>query len=279
MPEDAIVSDLVSLGLHQNEAKAYKTLVAIGQSQASQVAKVAKVPRSKVYEVLYSLETKGMIRKILGKEPMEFRAYSPKDAIPHLMEKIENSSKSVLSSLESMHKDIESNNREFAWTEVGEEQIKMGTRSSISSARKEVFIATRDTQLLRLLKPSLAAARKRGIDIKLVATGLVEEELEAYTHYATIIDMKNIGSEVLIENLAKVLQDSSLENAGWDPNQISIIIIDNSHSIAIFKSDSEANKPWALHIHNPLIVIFQRQVITSLLAAIDQLPFVVNPKK
>ena len=271
MISDEIVSELMQLGLNRNEAKAYRALASVGQSTARIIAQNSGVPRSKVYEVLYALQQRGLVRRAAGTNPSEFRAYEPHDAIPYLMERLQNSGKSVLTALESLAAEKKDASEEFVWTEVGIDQIKVGSRSAIARAKKEVFIATRDLALLGALRPALADAKKRRVQVKLVSAGLHDDDVEGFKHYASIIDVKEVSSQVLVEQLQLVLADQSIETAGWDPNQISMIVIDNSESVAIFKPFKDSAKPWSLHVRNPLIVVFQRQVIVALLAAIERL--------
>ena len=271
MSSDDVVSELMHLGLNRSEARAYKVLASVGQSTARAVADSSGVPRSKVYEVLYSLEQRGLVRRAVGTSPTEFRAYEPRNAIPYLIEKLQNSGKSVLAELESLAMQKKAASEEFVWTEAGSDQIKLGTREAIARATKEVFIATRDPGLLSSLRPALADAKKRGVEIKLVSGGLSDQNLEEFKHYATIVDVTELSSRVLIDQLQKVLADETIETAGWDPNQISMVLIDNSESVAVFKPLQESARPWCLHVRSPLIAIFQRQVIVALLGAVERL--------
>ncbi len=259
------------LGLHRNEAKAYKSLVTLGSASARIVAEESGVPRSKVYEVLYSLENKGMVRRVTGTEPAEFTPIDPEQAIDYLEEMMNQSAKSAKAILSELAKDKESDFEEMVWTLTGDEQIKMTIRSVIANAEREVFIATRDIGLLKSLKPSMAKAKQRGVETQLVSVGSSPELFEEFRHYLTFIDLGDMSSEDLIETLQKVINDPSLGATGWNPNEMSIIVVDNKESIGLFKSISETVKPWALYIRNPLIVIFQRQVIISLMAAIERL--------
>jgi sugar-specific transcriptional regulator TrmB len=268
---DDVVADLMRLGLHQNEAKVYRALVLLGQSWASKIAEVASVPRSKVYEVLYSLEAKGVVRRLPGTEPAEFKPYDPKDAIPYLLEKVHNSGKSVQDALEALAKEREATVDEFVWTEVGAEQIKLGARSLISGAKREIFIATRDLGFLNSLRLVLAEAKKKGIETRLVAAGIPAAELSEFRHYASMVELEGVSSELLVEHLRIVLRNPAVQSIDWDFDQISLVIVDDSESIAVFKASSDSGRPWGIHIRNPLIVIFQRQVIISLMAALQRI--------
>jgi sugar-specific transcriptional regulator TrmB len=268
---DNIITDLMHLGLHKNEAKAYKTLVSLGSSSARTVADHSGVPRSKVYEILYALENKGMARRTAGTEPVEFTPIEPQIAISYLEEKMSKSAEAAKITLSELAKNRSEENLEITWTVVGEDQIKLEARSLLERAEREVFIATRNIAFLRSLKTSMVKAKQSGVDIKLVTMGHDDSIFSEFGHYISPVNLKEISSEDIVASLERVIGDSTLQKAGWDPDQISILIRDDEESLGIFRNVKEHERPWALHIRSPLVVIFQRQVIVSLMAAIDRM--------
>ncbi|UCH04532.1 MAG: helix-turn-helix domain-containing protein [Candidatus Thorarchaeota archaeon] len=270
MPGDDIISDLRSLGLHLNEAKAYKALVTLGQSTARAVADHSGVPRSKVYDVLYSLEDRGLVRRVLGSDPTEFQPYPPKDAIPYLIEKLQHSGSVVQTALENIEQERNTESRELVYTVEGQDQIKMEMRGIIGEAQREVFIATLNPAVLSAVRPALAEAKKRGLNIQLFTAGAKMEEWKEFTHYVEITNVEGIGPAGLIEQMSTVIEDVAIVDAGWNPTQMGIIIADNSESIGMFGTHSAQLKPWALVVRVPLIAILQRQVITAVLSQVQK---------
>ncbi|MFX0108756.1 MAG: TrmB family transcriptional regulator [Candidatus Hodarchaeota archaeon] len=267
MSSDAIISNMMSLGLHLNEAKAYKALVTIGQSTARGVADLSGVPRSKVYDVLYSLEDQGLVRKILGSDPTEFRAYSPKEAIPLLLEKIQQSGAVVQTALENIENERELESREYVYTVEGDDQIKIEMRSIINRAENEVFIATLDPRILSAVRPSLAEAKKRGVEIKLVTSKAFIAEWPEFGHYVSMMDVGGVSPPGLVEQLSKVVQNDAIID-DWNPTMMGIIIADNRDSCGLFGAHPDQAKPWALVVRVPLIAILQRQVISAVLTQV-----------
>lgn len=84
-----IVESLIQMGLSEREAKVYRVLLGIEEITASAIPKFADIPRTKVYEVLTSLEKKGFCREntqlSTGSGPQTFSAVSPKLALEALM--------------------------------------------------------------------------------------------------------------------------------------------------------------------------------------------------
>ena len=67
--------DLTEIGLTQNEAKAYETLLRLGKTTAAYISKESGVPYGRIYDVLASLEAKGLVKVI----PEKTRKYVPSD--------------------------------------------------------------------------------------------------------------------------------------------------------------------------------------------------------
>ena len=77
--EREVVEMLRGYGLNGYEAKAYFTLLAVGESKAGDVARKAGVPQSKVYDILENLRGKGFVEQNSEARPMEYKALPLKD--------------------------------------------------------------------------------------------------------------------------------------------------------------------------------------------------------
>src|SRR5919201_4205444 len=76
--------DLVQLGLTSYEAKAYLALIRRDSSSASEVARVANLPRQRIYDVLASLVEKGLAAGRPG-SPTKYAATPPEIALDRLV--------------------------------------------------------------------------------------------------------------------------------------------------------------------------------------------------
>ena len=75
-----ILDALKNIGLNLYERKIYVALIAKGVATAGEVSEIAKVPRSRSYDVLESLADKGFVVAQSSK-PIKYVALAPKDAI------------------------------------------------------------------------------------------------------------------------------------------------------------------------------------------------------
>jgi len=83
-----LVEQLINVGLTQYEARTYYVLLQKNEIKATQLSKLADVPRTRIYEVLNNLNSKGFCVDIPGKVK-KFKAISPQFAFTDLIESYE----------------------------------------------------------------------------------------------------------------------------------------------------------------------------------------------
>jgi HTH-type transcriptional regulator, sugar sensing transcriptional regulator len=96
---------LVELGLTTYEAKAYLGLVRRDASSAAEVARLARIPRQRIYDVLSTLVHKGLAKQRPG-SPTRYSAVAPEFAIERLvlarreeLDRIERTSREMIEAL------------------------------------------------------------------------------------------------------------------------------------------------------------------------------------
>jgi sugar-specific transcriptional regulator TrmB len=75
---------LVQLGLTSYESKAYLALMRRDSAAAADVARLARVPRQRIYDVLATLVQKGLVSQRPG-QPAKYSAVSPEFAVERLL--------------------------------------------------------------------------------------------------------------------------------------------------------------------------------------------------
>lgn len=88
MESVANVNCLVELGLTNYEARIYLALIKKNQLPATEIARIAKIPRTRVYDDLKSLEAKGLCQSIKEKKKL-YSAVAPSQLRDVLVEKEE----------------------------------------------------------------------------------------------------------------------------------------------------------------------------------------------
>lgn len=80
------MAELRDLGLSEYEARAYRSLLSIGQSTARELSEASGVPMGRVYDVLNDLETRGVVRSQAASRPTGYVAVDPDTALDRLLE-------------------------------------------------------------------------------------------------------------------------------------------------------------------------------------------------
>lgn len=80
---------LKNVGLTEGECQVYEALIDLGQTTAGKIIKKAKIASSKVYDVLFRLQTKGLVSYVVKSNVNYYDATPPERLIDFLEEKKE----------------------------------------------------------------------------------------------------------------------------------------------------------------------------------------------
>ncbi len=192
-----VVNLLRRLGLNQYEAKAYFALASFGNHTAGELSERAELPRPRVYDVLTRLQDKGFVLIQQGR-PVKYAALPISEAVKTLkkqrqtaleedVSKIEDVNKELQSKLKSVRKEEGTELGEKVWTLKGRETIYSKIGAMISTAKREVVLAStpeKALQKIKLLSKELESARKKGVKIHIVSQ-LNEGEVSKVAHTLT----------------------------------------------------------------------------------------------
>jgi len=208
--------NLRQLGLSEYEEKAYRALVELGKSSASKIARQGEISYGKIYEVLNSLEAKGLI-KIIPEETKKFVASDPKS----LMKLIDKKEKDLL----ELKKDIKNLKQSY---EVHKEEIVQ-----VVKGKKNFY---------KLAKAS-PPAKKFSYSIKYTGEYHPDFVKGVKAHKRKGVDSKTLmrNSEETKKNIKKWLKVTphirKIENKGVaigiDESGVLIVLLNNNMSLLI----------------------------------------------
>ncbi len=205
------------------EAKIWTSLLSRGVASAAELAEISKVPRSRCYDVLESLEKKGFIIMKIGK-PIEYIAVKPDVILERLKKEKEMSTKQqielidsvkdddVFSELELLHNsaikhvDI----AEISKSIIGRTAINKQVKQLLKNAGKSIVIVSDAHSTERSVKPLkslLPALRKKGVSVEVYAT--YDKKLAKKLSGASYNDYKTDSNFVLVDNKEVVFLVSS----------------------------------------------------------------------
>jgi sugar-specific transcriptional regulator TrmB len=166
---------LRELGLNAYEVDAYLVLLECGQMTAMEISREAKVPYSKIYEVLNQLKEKGWIRSSETR-PFKYHPVSPAEAATYTKQRLEDKYQSweqtVAETLQPLYEKRDLVERPDILILHGQQAVVTKLEEVVKKASKEVMIAAPT-----FAKPIIASADallsglKKTVTVKLMAAG------------------------------------------------------------------------------------------------------------
>ena len=164
---------LRELGLNAYEVDAYLALLECGQMTAMEISREAKVPYSKIYEVLNQLKEKGWIRSSETR-PFKYHPVSPAEAATYTKQRLEDKYQSweqtVAETLQPLYEKRDLVERPDILILHGHQAVVTKLEEVVKKANKEVMIAAPT-----FAKPIIASADallsglKKTVTVKLMA--------------------------------------------------------------------------------------------------------------
>ncbi|HPS90803.1 MAG TPA: TrmB family transcriptional regulator [Methanothrix sp.] len=143
--QDEIVEGLRKLGLTDYEARAYATLVGMGEATAREVHEMSAVPRTRIYDILRELEGKGFVEFVDG-SPTYYRAVEPDRVMKRLKDELVASIDRSTSELLNLNLQVHGSSP--VWCVRSEWGIKNRIRDFLSGVETELIVFCRTPDLL-----------------------------------------------------------------------------------------------------------------------------------
>lgn len=161
------VEKLMFLGMSENEAKVYVTLLSEYPITGYQAAKLAGITRSMVYETLARLEARGAVQKSREENATYYRPVDP--AV--ILDRYEANTKDQIDELRATLTPIFTHHDDGkVWNFSGRSDALNNAKEMIDSATQEIMVVADDTDL-HTIERSLRAAADRGISLGVMLTG------------------------------------------------------------------------------------------------------------
>jgi HTH-type transcriptional regulator, sugar sensing transcriptional regulator len=167
---------LREMGLSAYEIDAYIALLEVGQMTAMDISQEAKVPYSKMYEVLNSLKEKGWI-KSSETRPFKYYPVPPLEATRSTKLKLEDKysiwENTVTQTLQPLYEKRELVERPDMLILRGQQAVLSKIEEVLKKATKEIVIAAPEfaKPVIAMAEPLLGSGLKKNVSIKLMATG------------------------------------------------------------------------------------------------------------
>jgi len=264
--QDHAIELLQQLGLKEYEAKSFVALARLPRGTAKEISEVSEVPRTRVYDAVRVLETKGLV-EIQHSNPQQFRAVSIDEAVETLRHEYESRTDSLRETLRGIEPADSDGGTEVThevWALSGRTAVTHRADQLIDGANQEVVLVVgHESVLSDGLIDRLRAAQERGIDV-IVGTnvdGLSERMQEALP-----------GATVFVSGIEWLSGSSVID----DDTEISRLLLVDRSAILVSTlhetGDGTQVNEQAVYgegFDNGLVTIVRRLMATGLLADDD----------
>jgi len=237
-------------GLNIYESKVWLALLSKSIATVGEIAEISNVPRSRVYDVLESLEKSGFAIAKLGK-PIKYIAVKPAVVIDHMKNNIikdaeERAKSLVLAKDTQEYKELEMLHiqgikpirpEDLSSSITGRQNIYSHMKELIGDAKKEVtFVSTADSlkNKISFLKPIFNDLKTKGVSIK-IAAGSIENKDEQLS--------EKINLSMLSKELGVSIRNIKINS--------SFIIVDNAKLFVFVTPENGDDKDMAVWINSP----------------------------
>jgi sugar-specific transcriptional regulator TrmB len=238
--KEGIVDGLKKLGLTEYEAKAYATLVGVGEATAREVHELSRVPRTRIYDILRELGNKGFVEFVQG-PPTYYRAVEPDRVMERLRNELVESIDKSTSELKNLN--LEAHGTSPVWCIRSEWGIKNRMKDFLGKVDKELTVFCRSPDLLRDYKTELERVAILMIKV---------DNKEKFENLGFDVREMKPGSE-------KFFKDAVID--GINHSIDCLIIADSRSSIVIGAVGSDR---LAIIIKLPIVALLQKAIWESL---------------
>lgn len=227
--QEQAVELLQQLGLSEYEARSFVALTRMPQGTAKEISEVSDVPRTRVYDAVRVLESKGLV-EIQHSNPQQFRSVPIEEATETLKSEYESRTETlqgVLKSIDPATMEEDSTTHEV-WSLSSSAAITNRTQQLIDDAEEEVVFVIGDQTIIN--------------------DDLIESLYRASQHTSTIV---GVASEELRETLELRLPKTTLfvSELKWlqhmedqtDSTVISRLLLADRESILVSTYGAESN--------------------------------------
>ena len=209
------VTKLASLGLNEQQARAYLALLDVESATVNDLAKSSRVPRAKLYEVLDGLNKKGLLDTIPS-SPQRFRANPLTALYDTRTEELRAEERQLKRTIGELMLQLLPKASDAATSETERDFLHFarGRAVYVSAVR---HLMDRTTKALCILGDTLFLARMRLYEDVLHALGRVAAKAEVQilvpSNVVTVVD----GRRIHVDELTDVLRVAPLAggDAGW----------------------------------------------------------------
>lgn len=237
------IAQLKALGLSTYAAETFVALVSLGEGTAQDVSEVSDVPRTRVYDAVEELQSRGLV-DVQQSTPKRFWAISTETTGRHFEQEYEHRVAALTEALCDLESTERSSEQRGVWTVRGSDTVEERVVEFIENATEEIAYMTVEDLLTDRIVTSLRAASDRGVSIKLAdMSAPAEAQLQADLPGADPFDSMWDWTDTPAGRLLMVDQEQTL---------VSVLVYDDGDS-----PQRDETAIWGTGSDNGLVVVLQ----------------------
>lgn len=142
---DEAVEALVEIGLTEYEARCFVALTQLSEGTAEEIARIAEVPQSRVYEVAEQLHRRGVV-DVQASEPRRYYVLPAEEALDRLQREYTDTVDAARDRL--LRLDARETDSDGVWQVVDREAVAARIATSVADASEEVYLLVADEALV-----------------------------------------------------------------------------------------------------------------------------------
>jgi len=262
-PQETATELLQQLGLKEYEARCFVALSRLGTGTAKDISEISDVPRTRVYDAVRVLETKGLV-EIQHTNPQQFRAVSVDEAAQTLRLEYESRTdelRSTLTNLAPASQSGESGVAHEVWSLSGSGALSARTDELVDAATEEVVLVVGAEQVFTdSIVDQLETAQREGVS---VIVGTVSQRISEQ------VREQLPDAEVFVSGL------EWLEGVPDDPSDGTkigrLLLVDREALLisTIHTDDEHERGVFGRGLQNGFVTVVRRLLATGLLPTVD----------
>ena len=254
--QQTAVELLQELGLKEYEARCFVALSRRPRGTAKEVSEISEVPRTRVYDAIRVLETKGLV-EVQHSSPKQFRAVSVDEAIRAIRAEYEERTEALREALRSLEPADFAEETEVThevWSLSGSASIDGRVEQLIDKATEEVIIVSRHGSVFsEELLDRLRTATDRGVD---VVVGTWDESIRER------IETDLPDAEVFVSGM-EVLTESPFSDDETDLGRL-LLVDQSALLVSSFADDGGGERAvFGRGFDNGLVAVMRRLMATG----------------
>jgi len=223
MIQERLVEDLKVLNLTDYEARTYLSLVERGIATVKEIREVAKIPYSREYDILESLEDRGYVVVQPGR-PKLYCAVAPQEILSKELDRRSRVVEELIGVLTPIYNSSARRNslQDVIWMLKGEKNVREKLLKMFRKAEKEICVlGTKPLEEKEVLE-GLKEARGRGVGVRVLGN---------------------------LEGLKEILEKAGVESRSFSHDHSRFVIVDGKE--LILTSEESSSVSCALYNQNP----------------------------